>query len=68
MENAFNEVSRASILEAFEEEPSLQHLRGHAAVVLAPVSGLESEEVRWGFSVEGTAQGDPISAPYFNVS
>ena len=46
MKNAFNEVSRASILEAFEEEPSLQHLRGHAAVVLAPGSGLESGGVR----------------------
>ena len=53
MENACNEVSRVSILVAFEEEPSLQHVRSHAAVVLAPGSGLESGGVRYGFSVEG---------------
>ena len=65
---AFNEVSRAAIIEALEGEPSLQHLAWHAAVVLAPASGLESGGVRWGESAEGTTQGDPISAPFFNVA
>ena len=68
MKNAFNEVSRASILEALEEEPSLCHLAWHAASVLAPSSGLETGGEKWGDSSEGTAQGDPLSAPYFNVA
>ena len=42
MENAFNEVSRASMIEAFEEEPSLQHLRGHAAVVFIQMPSPDS--------------------------
>ena len=42
MKNAFNEVSRASIIEAIEEEPTLQHLAGHAGAILAPAYGLES--------------------------
>ena len=68
MKNAFNEVSRASIIEALEEEMSLSHLAWHAAATLAPSSGLESGASRWGGSSEGTAQGDPLSAPYFNVA
>ena len=68
MENAFNAVSRASILEGLEDEPSLQHLAWHAATVLAPAPGLESGGNKWGESEEGTTQGDPLSAPYFNVS
>ena len=48
MKNAFNEVSRASIIEALEEDPSLRHLAGQAAAVLAPASGLESGGVQWG--------------------
>ena len=61
-------VSRASILEGLEDEPSLQHLAWHAATVLAPAPGLESGGNKWGESEEGTTQGDPLSAPYFNVS
>ena len=68
MKNAFNEVSRAAIIQALEEEPTLQHLAWHAAVVLAPDSGPESGGVRWGLSEEGTAQGDPLSSPYFCVA
>ena len=68
MKNAFNEVSRASIIEALEQEPSLNHLAWHAAVSLAPSNGLESGGSKWGSSSEGTAQGDPLSAPYFNVA
>ena len=68
MKNAFNEVSRASIIQALEEEPSLSHLAWHAASTLAPSCGLEAGGVKWGGSAEGTAQGDPLSAPYFNVA
>ena len=68
MKNAFNEVARASIIEALQEDPSLSHLAWHAAATLAPSCGLESSGRRWGSSSEGTAQGDPLSAPYFNVA
>ena len=68
MKNAFNEISRASIIEALEEEPSLNHLAWHAAAVLSPACGLETGGDMWGEWQEGTAQGDPLSAPYFNVA
>ena len=68
MENAFNAVSRASIIEGLEEEPSLQHLAGLAAVVLAPAHGLEAGGHKWGESAEGATQGDPVSAPFFNIA
>ena len=62
------EVSRASIIEALEEKPCLQHLAGHAGAVLAPAYGWESGRKKWEESKEGTAQGDAVSSPYFNVS
>ena len=68
MKNAFNEVSRASIVQALEEEPSLCLLAWHAASTLALSCGLEAGGVKWGGSAEGTAQGDPLSASYFNVT
>ena len=68
MKNAFNEVSRAAIIEALEQEPTLQHLASYAATVLAPAAGLESGGKRWGMTEEGTAQGDPVSAPFFYVA
>ena len=68
MENAFNAVSRASIIEGLEEEPSLQHLAGLAAVTLAPAHGLEAGGQKWGESAEGATQGDPLSSPFFNVA
>ena len=66
--NAFNEVYRARVVEALEEELTLRHLAHHAATVLAPGSGLESKGVLWGESVEGVTQGDPESGPYFCVA
>ena len=66
--NAFNEVYRARVIEALEEEDSLRHLASHAATLLAPHSGLESRGCLWGESHEGTTQGDPESGPYFNVA
>ena len=42
MKNAINDISRASIIEALEEEPSLNHLAWHAATILAPSTGLET--------------------------
>ena len=44
------------------------HLTWHAAVSLAPSCGLQTGGTRWGRSSEGTAQGDPLSEPYFNVA
>ena len=57
MENAFNEVSRASILEAFEEEPSLQHFRGHVAVIFAPGVGWDQGELDGDFLWRGMHKG-----------
>ena len=68
MKNAFNEVSRASIIEALESEPSLQHLASFAAVVLAAGSGLEHAGRLWGETEEGETQGDPKASPFFCVS
>ena len=66
--NAFNEVFRSRIVEAFEEEASLRHMASHAATLLAPGSGLESRGILWGESWEGATQGDPESGPYFAVA
>ena len=66
--NAFNEVFRARVVEALEEEDSLRHLASHAASLLAPASALESKGFIWGESHEGTTQGDPESGPYFCVA
>ena len=66
--NAFNEVFRARVVEALEEEDTLRHLASHAATLLAPSSGLESRGSLWGEAHEGTTQGDPESGPYFNVA
>ena len=65
---AFNEVFRARVVEALEEEDSLRHLASHAASLLAPASALESKGFIWGESHEGTTQGDPESGPYFCVA
>ena len=66
--NAHNEVSRASILEALEREPSLRHLTWHAATCLAPHTGLELGGKLWGQSGEGMTQGDPEASALFCVS
>ena len=66
--NAHNEVSRASILEALDREPSLRHLVWHAATCLAPHTGLESGGKMWGQSGEGMTQGDPEAGGFFCVS
>ena len=65
--NAFNEISRASIIEVLESEPSLAHLVGFAGVVLAPRVALEAGGIVWGMSEEGVAQGDPKSGAFFCV-
>ena len=57
--NAFNKISRKSILEVLETEPSLSHLTGFAGLVLAPRAALWSGGEAWGESEEGVAQGDP---------
>ena len=66
--NAFNEASRARVVEALEEEESLKHLAQFAGMVLTPVSGLESGGVMWGEAQEGQTQGDPLSGPFFCVT
>ena len=65
MRNAFNEVSRAAIIEVMMNEPSLKHLAWHTAVVLAPAHGLEHGGKIWGEADEGETQGDPEAAPFF---
>ena len=47
MKSAFNEVSRTSIIEALEAEPTLSHLASFAAIVLAPASHLECSGKVW---------------------
>ena len=54
--NAFNEASRARVVEALEEEESLKHMAQFAGMVLTPVSGLESGGVMWGEAQEGQTQ------------
>ena len=68
MKNAFNEMSRASVIEALEKESGMQHLAWFAAIVLAPPSGLETGGEMWGDSEEGATQGDPAAGPFFCVS
>ena len=62
--NAFNENSRAAVIETLESEPTLKHLAWFAATVLAPYSGLETGGRRWGETQEGGTQGGPESAPF----
>ena len=66
--NAFNEASRARVVEALEEVDSLKHLAQFAGMVLTPVSGLESGGSIWGKAGEGQTQGDPLSGPFFCVT
>ena len=65
--NAFNEIWRARIVEALEEEETLSHLAQFAAILQSPGSGLESKGVLWGEAEEGVTQGDPTSGPFFCV-
>ena len=65
--NAFNEMSRAAIVETLEQEPTLQHLAWFAAVTMMPGSGLETGGDKWGESDEGATQGDPVSGPFVSV-
>ena len=46
MKHVFNEIFRASVIEALEEEVSLCHLARHAATVLAPTSRVETSGIR----------------------
>ena len=68
MRNAHNEVSRASVIEALESEPSLRHLAWHAATCLASHTGLESGGKLWGQAEEGLSQGDPEASGCFCVA
>ena len=68
LRNAHNEVSRASIIEELEAEPTLRHLAWHAATVLAPNHGLEVGGVKWGEQEDGERQGDSEAPAYFAVA
>ena len=68
LKNAFNAVARAAIIESLQAEPSLKHLSWLAAVVLAPVTGLESLGEKWGDCEEGGTQGDPLTGFLFGVA
>ena len=65
VENAHNSVSRASILEAVEGEPSLRHLAWHYAATSAAPTALESGGEVWGEGEEGLTQGRPGSSGRF---
>ena len=68
MRNAHNEVSRASVIEVLDREPSLKHLTWHTAACLAPRQGLESGGNIWGRAEEGACQGDPEAGIQFNMA
>ena len=68
IKNAHNEVSRASIIEALDSEPSLRHLAWHVATCLAPTTSLESGGQIWGETGEGHSQGDPEASSCFCVA
>jgi hypothetical protein len=67
LKNAFNEISRRSILETLESEPSLSHLSTFAATILAPETEMETVGTRWGTSGQGVIQGDPPSGDLFDI-
>ena len=68
LKNAFNECSKAAILEVLEAEESLTHLTSFAAAVLAPDVILESNGESWGIAEEGVVQGDIPSGAFFCVA
>ena len=65
--NAYNEMSRGAIIEAFAAEPTLRHLAHVCAVTLAPFSGLEAGGQLWGEGGEEATQGDPAASMEFCV-
>ena len=67
LKNAFNEMSRAAIVEAFEAEPSLRHLAAFYGITLAPTTALEAGGIVFGEGGEGEAQGDPKAGAGFCV-
>ena len=68
IKNAHNEVSRSSIIEALEREPSLRHLAWHVATCLAATTSLESGGRVWGETGEGHSQGDPEASSCFCIA
>ena len=68
MENAHNTVSRRSVIEGPEDEPSLKHLAWHAATSLASFQSLEVVGERWGEGQEGVTQGGPLAGGRFSVA
>ena len=68
IKNAHNEVSRSSIIEALEREPSLRHLAWHVATCLAATTSLESGGKVWGETGEGHSQGDPEASSCFCIA
>ena len=68
LKKAHNEVSRASVVEAFEAAPTLQHLALHMAAYLASNHRLEASGEQWGEAEEGHTQGDPEASAAFAVA
>ena len=58
-------MSRASVLESVENEPSLRHLALHYAATSAAPTALESGGQVWGEGEEGLTQGRPGSSGRF---
>ena len=65
--NAHNSISRASIIETVESEPSLRHLSTHIASTLAAPTALEVRGRRWGEAGDGLVQGDGRSSGDYAV-
>ena len=67
LKNAYNEISRASIVEALQSEPTLQHLASFFGITLAPTTVLEAKGVVIGEAGDGEGQGDPKATAGFCV-
>lgn len=67
VKNAHNEISRASILETMDSEPTLRHLTHHLATTLAMPSALETTGTVWGEAGDGLTQGDAEASGAFAV-
>ena len=68
LRNAFNEVSKSSILEALDGEESLAHLASFAGAVLAPDVTLESGGERWGEAEEGVVPQEVHFSVWHNIN
>ena len=67
LKNAHSEISRASVLEELDAEPSLRHLVTFFAVTQGAATSLENHGNIWGEAGDGQIQGDPCASAGFSV-